>query len=85
MIQNYVPLVRAIITASLFLEQSSDDEVDLHCAVRCMENMADDLLKLSDADQLALRAEIERIAEESGHPYRDGIYALPDQIGLIPK
>ena len=43
MIENYLPLVHALIAAFLFLEESDDSDVDPDLAVRCMENMAFDL------------------------------------------
>ena len=84
MIRNNRPLVQGIITAFLFLECSGDNEVDPDSAVRCMENMAADLLQLEESDQLALREELEMIAssEEERSSYRDFVRQLPDWIGL---
>ena len=82
MILNHRPLINAIIDAFLFLEHSSDDEVDPDLAVRCMENMSASLLRLSDSDQIALRSEFLKLAAEFEDPYRKFVQALPDNIGL---
>jgi hypothetical protein len=47
-IQNYIPLIHAIINALLFLESAGDDEIDPDSAVRCMEHMAASLLTLDE-------------------------------------
>jgi hypothetical protein len=83
MIQNYVPLIRGIINALLFLESAGPNEVNPDSAVRCMEDIASSLLALEKSDQLALRSHFERIADEEHDPvYRKFIRSLPDQIGL---
>jgi len=71
MIQNYLPLIQAIIDALLFLEDAAPNELDPDSAVRCMENMASSLLTLDVSDQLALRSHFDRIAGES----QDAVYA----------
>ena len=85
MLQDCAPLAHAIIDAFLFLENSGDSEVDPDSAVRVMENMSASLLKLSEADQLELRALLEKIAdnEKESRPYRDFVRKLPDAIGLL--
>jgi hypothetical protein len=83
MIQNYVPLIRGVINAFLFLESAGPNEVDPDSAVRCMEDIASSLLALEESDQLALRSEIENIADEEQEPaYKNFVRALPDKIGL---
>ena len=83
MIQNYVPLIHAIIDAMMFLECASDDDVDPHCAVRCLETMGSSLLKLSDADQASLRSEFAKIAESEEYVAdKEFDRAIPDHIGL---
>jgi hypothetical protein len=83
MIEDYMPLIYAIIEALLFLESSGPDEVDSHSAVRCMESISSSLLALGYSDQLALRAHLVAIADEEKDPsYRDFVRALPDMIGL---
>ncbi len=83
MIQNYLPLIYAIIDAEIFLEAAGPNEVDPDSAVRCMENIAASLLALDKSDQLVLRSHFEQIAEEG----QDASYAklvreLPNSIGL---
>lgn len=78
-----LPLVCALIDAFLLLELSGPDEVNSDTAVRGMENMASSLLALDRYDQLALRAKLEQIAENSQEQaYRDFVRGLPDMIGL---
>jgi len=88
-VTNHVPLIRALIDAFLFLESGGDDEVDPDSAVRCMEHMAASLLELSPSDQLALRSELLRIADDDDDKNggRDPAYArvvrsIPDAVGL---
>lgn len=83
MIQNYIPLVRGLIDAFLFLESSGSDEVNPDSAVRCMENISSSLLTLEQSDQLALRSQLEKIADNAKDPaYGDFVRKLPDMIGL---
>lgn len=83
MIGNSEPLLRALIEACLLLESCGSDEIDPDTAVRGLENIAGSLLKLADADQLALRAELERIARTSDdQSYRGFVASLSDMIGL---
>ncbi len=83
MIQNYLPLIRGMIDAFLFLESSGPDEVDPDSAVRCMENISSSLLALQQSDQVILRSHLEDIANEAQDPaYSDFVRALPDMIGL---
>jgi len=83
MIQNYLPLIHAIIDAELFFESAGPNEVDPDSAVRCMESIASSLLALEKSDQRALRWHFERIAEEGLDPsYTKLVRELPDSIGL---
>ena len=83
MIQNYLPLVHGLIDAFLFLESSGTNEVNPDSAVRCMENISSSILALVQADQLALRYHLEKIADEAQEPiYKDFVRRLPDMIGL---
>lgn len=83
MIHNYLPLVRGIIDAFLFLESSGPTEVNPDSAVRCMENIASSLMTLNYSDQLALRSHLEEIAENaSDQAYKDFVRRLPDMINL---
>jgi hypothetical protein len=85
MIQDHLPLIRGLIEALLFLENSGDDEVDPGSAVRCMENIAAALLALSLADQIELRLDLNKIADESAEPYKSFVRAMPDNIGLASQ
>jgi hypothetical protein len=83
MIEDYIPLIRGIIDAFLFLESSGPDEVNPDSAVRCMENISSSLLHLQQSDQLALRSHLVTIADEATDPaYKDFVRALPDVICL---
>lgn len=80
------PLIRALVDAFLLLESAGPDEVNPDTAVRGMENIASNLLALEEADQLALRTELEEIASGSrDQVYGDFVAALPDMIGLTPR
>lgn len=82
-ITDHLPLIRGLVDAFLFLESAGDDEVDPDAAVRCMENMSATLLNSSQADQLALRECLERIADDDSDPtYADFVRAVSDAIGL---
>ena len=83
MIQNYLPLIHGLINAFLFLESAGPDEVDPHSAVRCMEDISASLLTLDESDQLALRAHLEKIANEAPDSvFKKFVRALPDNIDL---
>jgi hypothetical protein len=83
MTSNQLPIVHALVDAFLFLEHSAPDEVNPDSAVRCMENMADSLLKLDEAEQLSLRFQFAHIAANSANAnYSDFIRHIPDAIGL---
>jgi hypothetical protein len=86
MIQDYLPLIRGLINAFLFLESSGPDVVNPDSAVRCMEDIASSLLALDKSDQLALRAELEKIADEKrDRTYRTFVRSLADNIGLVSQ
>jgi hypothetical protein len=83
MIQNYLPLIRGLIDALLFLECSGDDEVNPDSAVRCMENISSSLRALSTSDQLELRAELVKIAGNANdEKFAKFVRALPDMLGI---
>jgi hypothetical protein len=83
MICDYVPLIRGLIDAFLLLEHAGPDEVNPDTAVRGMENIAASLLALGKSDQLALRVELGRIADNAqDEAYADFVRALPDMVGL---
>ena len=84
MIQNHLPLIHGLIEAFLFLESSAPDEVDPDSAVRCMENISSNLLRLEPSDQLALRLHLENIsADTQDQTYSAFVKTLPDMIGLV--
>jgi hypothetical protein len=86
MIRDYLPLIRGLIDALLFLESAGPTEVDPDSAVRCMESIASSVLALDHSDQLALRLHLEKIADGEQHPgNRDFVRALPDMIGLASQ
>ena len=82
MIDDDLPLIRALIDAFLLLESSGPDEVDPDTAVRGMENMASSLLAMTATDQLVLRARLEDVARNSQEQlYADLVRAIPGRIG----
>jgi hypothetical protein len=85
-LRNGRPLVEALVDAFLVLESAAPDEVNPDTAVRGMENMTSILLTLEEADQLALRTELEEIAGDlHDEVYRDFVARLPDVIGLTSR
>jgi hypothetical protein len=83
MIDDDLPLIRALIDAFLLLESSGPNEIDPDTAVRGMENMASSLLAMTATDQHVLRSRLEDIARESQEQsYADFVRGLPDMIGL---
>jgi hypothetical protein len=83
MIQDHLPLILGLIEAYLFLESSRPNELNPDSAVRCMENISADLLTLSLADQIEMRQQFIKIADESEDtPYKNFVRELPDMIGL---
>ena len=86
MIEENGPLIRALIDAFLLLESSGPDEVDPDTAVRGMENMSSSLLAMQEADQIALRMELEKIAEGAeDQAYKSFVFGLSDMIGLASR
>ena len=80
---DYQPLIRALIDAVLLLETAGPKEIDPDTAVRGMENIASSLLTLNKSDQRALREELLQIAEgEEDEAYRKFVRSMPDMIGL---
>ena len=82
LVRDQKPLLRAIIAAFLALENGSDDDIDPDWAVKAMENISWEILKLGDADQEALRADFLALAEEDPEPWRSFVRAFPDSINL---
>ncbi|MDG4771999.1 hypothetical protein [Solwaraspora sp. WMMD792] len=81
---NKKPLVRAIVAAMIFLEESSSDEVDPDAAVRGMESIAHELLKFAEVDRFKFIELVEVVASDSldEHEARF-IRNIPQMIGLV--
>ena len=76
------PLLDAIISAFLLLEESSDDDVDPDVAVRGMEDMAACLNRLSEKDRIEVRRVLEGMALSSRRPeYAELARWIPGAIG----
>lgn len=75
-------LVSALVDALRFLEFSSDEEVNPDSAVRCMENIASNLLKLDIEKQVALRAIFLRLSELPEEDDPEFVSGIPDMAGL---
>jgi hypothetical protein len=78
------PLVKAIVAALMLLEDSGDDEINPDTAVRGMENIAHELLVLTDDE----RAEFINLVEEVASAETDERYAaftrrVPQMIGMV--
>ena len=80
---NNEPLVRAIAAAMMFLEESGPDEVDPDSAVRTMETMGYELLRLVGSDRAEFLDLVERVATD-GDP-RDAAFirGIPRAIGMV--
>ena len=80
---DYLPLVRALIDALLLLESAGPDEIDPDVAVRGMENIASSLHALEKSDQQTLRKQLLRIADEAqDETYGRFVRSLPDMLDL---
>ena len=80
---NVEPLIRAIISAMMLLEHSDPDEVDPDTAVKGMENMGHELLKLNAGDRLAFLTVLEGIAEsENDGSVADFVRSMPFMLGF---
>jgi hypothetical protein len=80
---DYLPLVRALIDALLLLESAGPDEIDPDVAVRGMENIASSLHALEKSDQQTLRKQLLRIADETqDETYGRFVRSLPDMLDL---
>lgn len=78
------PLVKTIVAALMLLEDSGDDEINPDTAVRGMENIAHELLALTDDE----RAEFIYLVEELASAETDERYAaftrrVPQMIGMV--
>ena len=81
---NPDPLIRSIISAMMLLEDSGPEEIDPDTAVRGMEHMGYELLKLGDGDRAEFVAALERIAEVE--PAQAAfIRSIPFNIGMTTE
>lgn len=80
---DYLPLIRALIDALLLLESAGPDEIDPDTAVRGMENIASSLHALDKPDQRTLREHFLKIADEAqDEAYGNFVRSLPDMLDL---
>jgi hypothetical protein len=78
------PLFKAIVAAMVFLDTSDDDEVDPHLAVRCLEDMSYELLKLAEADRKEFLELVESVAKhEADGRHAQFIREIPRMIGMV--
>lgn len=80
------PLVEAILAASAFLEQGSDDEVDPDWAVKTLESMAHHVGQVPQAELPELLAVFDAVAVEAEQAGRAGwaqfVRTQPFSFGL---
>jgi hypothetical protein len=75
---NIEPLVRAIVSAFMFLEHSGADEIDPDAAAQGEENIGDELNLLTDADRVEFRRVLEEIASSSSDSgYAEFVRRMP--------
>lgn len=81
---NAEPLVKAIISAMLLLEHCGPDEVDPDTAARGLENMAYELLRLTDGHRREFVDVLGKIASETEYaPEAEFIRSIPFMIGMV--
>ncbi|MDX8031922.1 hypothetical protein SK803_16985 [Lentzea sp. BCCO 10_0856] len=75
---NVEPLVRAIVSAFMFLEHSGADEINPDAAAQGEENIGDELALLNGADRVEFRRVLEEIAASSSDPgYAEFVRGMP--------
>jgi hypothetical protein len=80
---NAEPLIRAIVAAMMLLEESEPDEVDPDTAVRGLESMGYELLKLTQAERLEFMQLLDRVASVESDPHSaEFIRRVPFSIGM---
>lgn len=80
---DYLPIVRALIDAILLLESAGPEEINPDTAVRGMESIASSLLELERSDQQVLRRYFVQIADAAQDAaYESFVRSLPDVLGL---
>jgi len=80
---NPEPLVRAIIGAMMLMEHSGPEEIDPDTAVRGLDNMGHELLRLPESDRSAFLALLERLAASAAdEPTARFIRSVPFSLGM---
>jgi hypothetical protein len=80
---NPEPLIKAIISAMLLMEQRGSEEIDPDTAVRGLENIAYELLKLTGTDRAEFLTALERVAESTPDKLEAGyVRSIPFRIGM---
>lgn len=78
------PLVRAVVAAMMLLEESADDEIDPDTAVRGMENIAYELMKIPESSRREFLDLLNRTADsESDSHAAEFIRKIPFAIGMV--
>ena len=75
-------LVKAIVDIAFFLEYSGPEILDQDVAVEAMEQLADELLQMTDSDQKQLAQQIVECATLYEDADRDFVRGLPEALGL---
>ena len=75
-------LVKAIVDIAFFLEYSGPEILDQDVAVEAMEQLADELLQMTDSDQKQLAQQIIECATLYEEADRDFVRGLPEALGL---
>lgn len=83
---NPEPLARAVIAAMLLLEHCGPEEVDPDTAVKGLENMTHELLRLTAADRSEFVSLLEGIADSTTDDAEARfILSIPFAIGFTPE
>ncbi len=81
---NVEPLVNAVVAAMMVLEESEPEQVDPDTAVRGLENIGYELLKLSGDDRLEFMQLLERMARAVDDDRTARFMrALPFSVGMV--
>jgi hypothetical protein len=77
------PLVKAVISAMMLMEQCGPDEIDPDTAVHGLENIGHELLQLSENDRSEFLDLLERLATSaSDEPTARFIRSVPFMLGM---
>lgn len=83
---NAEPLVRAILAATLLLEDCRPEEVNPDTAVRGLENIAYELLMLTGADRSEFLDLLRRMESTTDDPREaQWLRSLPFSIGMVEE